>query len=136
MATTLSIRLDWNELDLYGHINNVSYFKYIQSARVHFWEETGLYGGFATARIGPILAQTGCTFLKPLFYKGNIRIETGVSYLKNSSFGLLHKIYNQDNQLVAEANDGIVYFNFNVHHSLPISAAQREKIIPHLISND
>ena len=39
---TLQLRLDWSEMDLFGHINNVSYFKYIQASRVHYWEQSGI----------------------------------------------------------------------------------------------
>jgi len=33
----LPIRIDWSEMDLFGHVNNVMYFKYIQASRVNYW---------------------------------------------------------------------------------------------------
>ena len=39
---TLEIKLDWSEMDLFGHINNVAYFKYAQSARVNYLESVGI----------------------------------------------------------------------------------------------
>ena len=44
MATPiiLTLRVDWSEMDLFGHINNVMYAKYIQSARVNFVEKIGI----------------------------------------------------------------------------------------------
>ncbi|MCE3258723.1 MAG: hypothetical protein K0S12_364, partial [Bacteroidetes bacterium] len=34
--TEIKIQLDWSEMDLFGHVNNVAYFKYIQAARVNY----------------------------------------------------------------------------------------------------
>lgn len=38
MRTELNLRIDWSELDLFGHVNNVMYAKYMQASRVHFME--------------------------------------------------------------------------------------------------
>ena len=46
----LSLRIDWSELDAYGHVNNVMIMKYMQAARVHYWEELGLQALFAALR--------------------------------------------------------------------------------------
>lgn len=121
----LPIRLDWSEMDLFGHINNVSYFKFIQASRVHYWELTGLAASFAQTRIGPILLSTGCQFLKPLHYPGNIVVEARMEFLRNTSFGLHHRIRNEEDIIVAEAHDVIVNFDFNKNEKTPISEAFR-----------
>jgi len=71
----LSLRLDWSEMDLFGHINNVMYFKYIKASRVNYWETMGIAKDFATTKVGPILASTKCNFLNPLHYTSNIIIQ-------------------------------------------------------------
>jgi acyl-CoA thioester hydrolase len=109
----LPIRIDWSEMDLFGHVNNVAYFKYIQASRVNYWEVSGLDAMFKENKIGPILLSTGCTFLKPLFYPGNIVLEARIEFIKNTSFGLHHRILNEQNEVAAEAHDVIVTFDFN-----------------------
>jgi len=99
---TITLRIDWSELDLFAHVNNVMYFKYIQTARVNSWEKTGLNKYFTENKTGPTLASTACQFKKPLFYPGNIRIETEVTFIKTTSFGLKHRIYNDNDELCAE----------------------------------
>jgi acyl-CoA thioester hydrolase len=121
----LPLRLDWSEMDLFGHINNVSYFKFIQASRVHYWELTGLAASFADTRIGPILLSTGCQFLKPLHYPGNIVVEARMEFLRNTSFGLHHRIRNEEDTVVAEAHDVIVNFDFNKNEKTAISEAFR-----------
>ena len=109
----LSIKLDWSELDLFGHINNVAYYKYVQASRVNLWKNIGLYQDFLATNIGPILANCNCNFFQPLFYPGQIKIEATVAFVKNSSFGFLHRIFNENGALAAEATDVMVYYNFN-----------------------
>ncbi len=133
MDNPIRIRLDWSELDLFDHINNVHYFKFIQAARVRLWEQIGLYQDYKKTNIGPILANASCNFLKPLYYPGFVTIETKVTFIKNSSFGFSHTFYNDDNQRVAEASDVMVYYNFNLNENTPIPNWLREQLIPHLI---
>ena len=125
----LEIRIDWSEMDLFGHVNNVSYFKYIQAARVNYWEQCGLSPLFNKSKIGPILHSTGCQFRKPLFYPGNITVETRVEYIKNTSYGLHHRILNSNNELVAEAHDVIVNFDFEKNEKVPVSEELKASII-------
>ncbi len=109
----LPLRLDWSEMDLFGHINNVSYFKYIQASRVNYWEAIALIKIFEEDKIGPILLSTSCQFMKPLHYPGNITIQASIEFIKNTSFGIYHQILNQDNEVAAEAHDVIVIYDFN-----------------------
>lgn len=123
----LQFRLDWSEMDMFAHINNVSYFKYLQAARINYWEQIGLKTPH-TDGLGPMLASTGCQFRKPLFYPGNIIIDTSVQFIKNTSFGLLHRIYNADGELAAEGNDVVVLYDFLKHEKAQIPDWFRQKI--------
>ncbi|GIV28450.1 MAG: hypothetical protein KatS3mg027_2264 [Bacteroidia bacterium] len=49
----LKLRIDWSELDYFGHVNNVSFFKYIQAGRVNYWEKIGLIEYYKQHKIGP-----------------------------------------------------------------------------------
>jgi acyl-CoA thioester hydrolase len=88
----LQLRLDWSEMDLFGHINNVMFFKYVQASRVNFWEQIGLMSDYYKDKIGPILVSSGCQWQKPLFYPDNIAIEVRVEFIKTTSIGLHHRI--------------------------------------------
>jgi acyl-CoA thioester hydrolase len=110
---SITIKLDWSEMDLFGHINNVSYFKYIKASRVNYWEQSGIYELFTTKNIGPILASVKCDFIKPLHYPGQCFIKSRIEFIGNSSFGIYHQIFNAQKDLCAEAHDVIVLFDFN-----------------------
>jgi acyl-CoA thioester hydrolase len=122
----LNLRLDWSEMDLFGHINNVMYLKYIQASRVNYWEKTGMYRQFKEENIGPLLASVKCDFRKPLFYPGTIIIEAGLAFIGNTSFGLKHRILDEHGTIAAEGEDVIVYFNFNTNEKMTIPEYLRE----------
>jgi acyl-CoA thioester hydrolase len=124
----LHLRLDWSEMDMFGHINNVSFFKYIQASRVNYWEVCGFSKTFAETGIGPMLLSTGCRFIQPLFYPGNITVQACVQFIKNTSFGIRHHILNDKGELAAEAEDVIVVFDFNKNEKVPVSAGLKESI--------
>jgi acyl-CoA thioester hydrolase len=53
-ALKLELRIDWNEIDLFGHVNNLAIMKYVQAARVYYLEEIGLMQLQQEAKRGPI----------------------------------------------------------------------------------
>ncbi len=114
-ALTLQLRIDWSEMDTYQHVNNVNFMKYMQSARVQFWDITGLAQLYTTSKKGPILVSTQCDFKHPLFFPGNVLIKTKVAFTKNSSFGLYHELYNDDQVLCAVGNDVAVCLDFSTN---------------------
>lgn len=118
----LELRLDWSELDLFGHINNVMYAKYMQSSRVNFWEHLGFFTMYETEKRSPILAATQIQFKKPLFYPDTITIEAQTHWIKQNSFGIIHHVWNGKHELVATAEDVMVMFDFNIHQKMEIPA--------------
>jgi acyl-CoA thioester hydrolase len=122
---SLNLRIDWSELDLFGHVNNVAFMKYIQSARVNCWDKIGISTFYETQNNGPMLAKTECTFLKPLFYPGNVRIETQLAFIKTTSFAFDHHIYNEHNEISAKAHDIMVMYDFNTGQKMEIPNEMR-----------
>lgn len=124
----LKLRIDWSELDFFGHVNNVQFFKFIQSARVNYWELIGLYKMLTEEKIGPLLASAECRFKIPLYYPGNIRILTRLEFIKNTSFGLEYRLLNDAGETVAEAHDVMVLWDFNQNVKCQIPEKLREAI--------
>lgn len=115
----LKIRIDWSELDLLGHVNNVSIVKYCQAARIEYVKGIDLppYPGM---EFGPIEAATSLQFLKQLHYPGMVSIYTFVKETKHTSFILEHHIYTDDGQLAVVCTEVIVCFDFVNQVKVPI----------------
>jgi acyl-CoA thioester hydrolase len=126
LPSQLTLRIDWSELDYFGHVNNVMFYKYVQASRVHYWDSLGLTEFHREHNIGPMLASCKCDFRKPLFYPGQVKISAGLAFVKNTSFGLIHEIRNERGELAAEASDVMVMYDFNEDHKVPIPDWMRD----------
>lgn len=126
--TAITIKLDWSEMDLFGHVNNVAYFKYIQAARVNYCGLIGINTYRPEEKLSFAVAATSCQFKKPLHYPGEIVVKTKVAWVKNTSLQLDHVIINQDNEVCAESNDVIVIFDYAANAKVNAPATIRQKI--------
>lgn len=113
LQTQITIRIDWSELDLFGHVNNVAFHKYAQTARLNYVETLGLMQFHKIQNIGFMVAETNCQFKKELLFPGNINIQTQIDFVKNTSFALQHTMTNDAGELVAIAKDVLVVYDFN-----------------------
>lgn len=113
LETHISLRIDWSELDLFGHVNNVAFHKYAQTARLNFVDAIGLMELHKTQNIGFMVAETNCQFKKELLFPGNIHIQTKVDFAKNTSLALVHTMIDDKGEIVAIAKDVLVVFDFN-----------------------
>ena len=125
---SLDIRIDWSELDYFGHVNNVMFFKYIQASRVNYWDAIGLTESHLKTNIGPLLASAKCDFKKPLFYPGNVIILARMLFIKNTSFSFQHRILNDAGETVAEAEDIMVMYDFNKKEKVIFPAELKTKV--------
>lgn len=124
----LKLRIDWSELDYFGHVNNVTFFKYMQASRVNYWEAIGLAQSYEETKVGPMLASAKCDFRRPLFYPGNIVIRASVELIKTTSFGMVHRILNEEGEVCAEGHDVMVMYDFSRNEKVAIPSIYREKI--------
>lgn len=117
---SLDLRIDFSDLDMYKHVNNLTFIRFLQSGRVNFWEATGLATLYSNSKKGAILVSTHCDFKKSLFYPGTATVLTKVAYIKNSSFALDQIIIDEHGEVCAQGQDIAVFFDFVHEESLPI----------------
>ena len=117
---SIDLRIDFSDLDMYRHVNNITFIRFLQSGRVNFWEATGLAALFSESNKGAILVSTHCDFKKSMFYPGKAVVKTKLTYIKNSSFALDQIILDEKGEVCAEGRDIAVFFDFSKDESLPI----------------
>ncbi|HRF99508.1 MAG TPA: acyl-CoA thioesterase [Bacteroidia bacterium] len=128
LQTQITIRIDWSELDLFGHVNNVAFHKYAQTARLNYVQAIGLMKLHQTQNIGFMVAETNCQFKKELLFPGNINIQTQIDFVKNTSLALQHIMTNDTGELVAMARDVLVVFDFNKKEKVLIPEEIKAKV--------
>jgi acyl-CoA thioester hydrolase len=113
------IELDWADLDLFGHVNNVAYFKFIQSTRVEFLDLMGIQ----TLEQGTksfIVAATSCDFIRPISFPGKMFVKLKVGDIGTTSIQFHYELSSVQNLVVARAKDVIVFFDYNQQSKIPV----------------
>ena len=65
--------VDWADMDSFGHVNNVVYFRYFENARVEYFRRIGWWEYLAETGIGPIVGSTQARFRRPVKYPDTLR---------------------------------------------------------------
>lgn len=74
----------WSDNDIYGHVNNVTYYSYFDSAANRYLiEEGGL--DISDGTIVGYVVNSGCEYHAPITYPENIEAGVRVDKLGNSS---------------------------------------------------
>lgn len=124
----LELRIDFSDLDLYKHVNNLTFIRFMQSGRVNLWEATGLSEMYEERNKGAILVSSHCDFKRSLYYPGTAIVKTKVAFLKNSSFGIDHVILNNEGEICAVGHDVAACYDFNSNSTFSIPGELREKL--------
>ena len=127
-ATSLELRIDWSDLDSFGHINNLAILRYAQSARLNYMEQVGMMKFHEETGIGPVLASMNCQFRKQLFYPGKVTIRSLIDHLKTTSFQMRHVVLDGQGDCVAETTDVLVMFDYRRNEKQPIPEAFRRRL--------
>ena len=67
----------WGDMDVMGHVNNVMYFRYIESARIDWFRSIGVKPD--PTGEGFVIVNAFCNFYKQLEYPGDIVLKLYVS---------------------------------------------------------
>ena len=125
----LTLPILWGDQDAFGHVNNVVYFRWCESARVAYLDDTGLQDLMTKDNLNPILASIKCDYLKQLNFPDTVRIGARITRIGNKSVSMEHAIYSDALQAVAaKADSVVVIFDYAKQTSCPVPADVREKI--------
>ncbi len=129
MITETELRIDWAELDLFGHVNNVAFFRYIQAARLEFCERAGLGTLNEPGTLSFMVAASQCNFMRPLFYPGTVRVRVSCAWTKNTSFQLSYELFDKTDNKVAEAADVLVLYDYQQQAKAIIQPGLKKKLM-------
>lgn len=124
----LDITVAWGEQDLFGHVNNVVYFRWMESVRMHFLERIGALRSHAEHGVGVILASTTCDFKRPVHWPATLHIRTGAVHVGTTSFTLAYRLTDAGGSVVAEGTSVQVMYDYAKGHKVPIPAPIRAAI--------
>ena len=122
--------VQWSDMDAHGHVNNVFYFRYIENARIAYYERIGKYQFEEDTGIGFILAFTACKFKSELFYPDTICVGARMADIKEDRATMEYRIWsNKQKRIAAEAEATLVSYSRNKNMTVPFPGELRRRIL-------
>lgn len=119
-------KVAWGDMDAFGHVNNVQYYRYIESARIAYFDALNVLA----EDILTVVASNQCKYLKPVFYPDQLKIYTRIEEMRNSAIRMHYVLYSmQQNQVVAEGEAVVVFVDKIEMKKTTIPVILRQKII-------
>jgi len=115
----------WGDHDSYGHVNNVVYYSYCESAITAFLVEQGTLDIAGSPVIG-LIVNSGCSYFAPMGFPDRISVGMTISRLGNSSARYELALFRNDEpQACAAAHVVYVYVDRASNTPVPIPATIR-----------
>lgn len=128
LVRTDRVPMRWGEMDALGHMNNVSYFRYFEQARISWFD--GLNIDYRPGSEGPILGSINCRYVRPAVYPADIEVTTYVGAPGRSSFRMFHEMYlaGDPQTLFAQAEAVMVWIDLAEGKSRPLPEWLRREL--------
>jgi acyl-CoA thioester hydrolase len=116
-------------MDAFGHVNNIIYFRYFESARIAYFEKLGMPEFIKLDPVGPILAETSCRFRAPLSYPDTVSIGARVTSVSEDRFVMSYAVFSHKlERLAAEGEGVIVCYDYRQNSKAPFPHNLRQRI--------
>jgi acyl-CoA thioester hydrolase len=116
----MSIPIRWGDMDAMNHVNNTTYFRYLEIARIDWMRSIGCQPD--PQGEGPVIVNAFCNFYRQLEYPGDVLLKMYVSDPGRSTFESWGTMQRPDDPGVIYAAGGAttVWVNFPAQKSVPL----------------
>lgn len=112
----------WGDMDALGHVNNTVYFRYMEQARIEWFERVAVARGFEPSATGQVIVNASCTFERALVYPGAIEVRMFLGGLGRTSVGSHYEIF-KDGHRHAEGAAKMVWIELATGRPVPLPEA-------------
>ncbi|MFJ9368211.1 acyl-CoA thioesterase [Nocardia sp. NPDC101769] len=126
----------WADNDHYGHVNNVTYYSYFDTA-VNAWLISATGTDIRDLHAIGVVAQTSCTFLGSISFPDMLQVGIRVARLGNSSINYELAVFRDAGDSLELAATGTfthVYVDEQTRKPVPIPAVIRAAVEPLVVT--
>ena len=120
------IPIRWGDMDAMGHVNNTVYFRYMEQARIS-WFEALLPRGEAWGRTGIVIANASCNFKQAINYPATVEVKMFAGAPGGSSLPTSYELL-VENQICADGAATVVFIDMEKQKPVRIPEALRNLI--------
>lgn len=114
------MRMRWGDMDVLGHMNNTVYFRYLEQARISWFDAMNV--DYRTHPEGPVLGNINCRFRVPVVYPADLTVTLHLGPVRRSSFPLYSDIHDTADpaRIYATAEAMMVWIDLKDGKSRPV----------------
>ena len=126
---SITIPVAWGDLDAFQHVNNVTYARWIESARVAYFTRLGLMCPLRPDGVAPIVARLAIDYERALFYPDTVRVDVTVLAVGRTSLTMGYRIWSVGQHAeAATAEDVAVLLDYKSGKKAPVDEELRAAI--------
>jgi acyl-CoA thioester hydrolase len=117
-------------MDAMGHVNNIMYFQYLESARIAYFETRGWKSDDTeTSRQGPVVVAQTFNYRRQLHYPAEIDVGIACPEIRNRSFVLTYGIFRTgEDELIGDGSSVMVWLDYAAGKAVEIPADVRKHL--------
>ncbi|PWI57046.1 acyl-CoA thioesterase [Sulfoacidibacillus thermotolerans] len=122
----------FSECDGLGHVNNTTYYVYMEEARVEVFR---LF--IPTLELNSwnlIVAATRCDYLQQVKFAETITTYTWISHIGSSSLTIEHALQNDRGEWVARGQAVMIHYDYATQKTVPIEKHVRTQLQEHTLA--
>ena len=94
----------WGDMDAFGHVNNVIYYRYMERARIDYMNKLDIL----REDIYTVVASNQCKYMRPVFYPDQLKIGVRVEEVRSSAFRMSYLLWSELQQQVVATGDAVI----------------------------
>lgn len=128
LAHVERIPLRWGDMDAMGHVNNTMYFRYMEQARIG-WFDALIPEQAAWKETGIVIANASCNYKRPMVYPGLVEVKLFVGPPGGSSVPTYYEMHLEgDRHLYADGAAVVVFIDLSKQKPLRIPEGIRARL--------
>ena len=124
------VTVRWGDMDAMGHVNNMMYLQYLESARVGFFEAIGWGGRIVNGRKqGPVVVSQTFNYRRQVVYPHELEVGVCCPEIRNRSFILAYGVFRKGTDILV--GDGItvtVWLDYGTGKAVEIPTSLRQAL--------
>ena len=122
------IPLRWGDMDAMGHVNNTMYFRFMEQARIG-WFDALIPERRAWLETGIVIVSASCNYKRPMVYPGTVEVKLFVGAPGGSSVPTYYEMHLEgDRHLCADGAAVVVFIDIAKQKPLRIPEGIRARL--------
>jgi acyl-CoA thioester hydrolase len=127
LVHTERIAIRWGDMDAMGHVNNTVYFRYMEQARIS-WFEALVPQAEAWKSTGIVIANATCNFKRALSYPGTVEVKLYAGPPGGSSVATYYDLV-LENEVYADGAAMVVFIDMEKQKAVRIPEHIRSLLV-------